>query len=144
MEKEFVPYEQALALKELGFDEICFLEVLCTGHLYFCNGDYAMYETKKGKYKNIKYKYDTPKEHVRIKVPTFSQAFRWFREKYGYFTSPTESDDDISKKYDWLISKNLGESKMFIQFIGYRDSYEEAELECLKKLIEIVKEKQNG
>ena len=30
---------------------------------------------------------------------------------------------------------------MFIQFIGYRDSYEEAELECLKKLIEMVKEK---
>ncbi len=24
MEKEFVPYEQALALKELGFDEPCF------------------------------------------------------------------------------------------------------------------------
>jgi hypothetical protein len=24
MEKEFIPYEQALALKELGFDEKCF------------------------------------------------------------------------------------------------------------------------
>jgi hypothetical protein len=24
MEKEFIPYEQALALKELGFDEPCF------------------------------------------------------------------------------------------------------------------------
>ena len=24
MEKEFIPYEQALALKELGFDEHCF------------------------------------------------------------------------------------------------------------------------
>ena len=24
MDKEFIPYEQALALKELGFDEPCF------------------------------------------------------------------------------------------------------------------------
>ena len=66
-------------------------------------------------------------------------VLRWFREKYGYFTSPTESDDDTFKKYDWLITKNLGEGKMFIKFIGYKDTYEEAELECLKKLIEICK-----
>ena len=123
MEKEFVPYEQALALRKLGLK------------VDFAFGHYN-YSTRK--------MLDYINERVTksfFPAPTYSQAFRWFREKYGYFTSPTESDDDISKKYDWLISKNLGESKMFIQFIGYRDSYEEAELECLKKLIEIVKEK---
>jgi len=129
MDKEFIPQEQALALKELGFNEPCF---------GFYIGDIirlTLY-TDCG-WKNSTIPYDTQEE--LLTAPLYQQVFRWFREKYGYFTSPTESDDDISKKYDWLISKNLGESKMFIQFIGYRDSYEEAELECLKKLIEIVK-----
>jgi hypothetical protein len=32
MEKDFIPYEESLALKELGFDEPCFgWEVLCQG-----------------------------------------------------------------------------------------------------------------
>ncbi len=125
MEKEFIPYEQALALKELGFDEPCFAFTIPNNENFIISQCQEYLGT----------------EELMTQIPIYQQAFRWFREKYGYFTSPTESDDDISKKYDWLISKNLGESKMFIQFIGYRDSYEEAELECLKKLIEIVKEK---
>ena len=125
MDKEFIPYEQALALKELGFDEPCIAQY---SDKSLCQHGYG--KVKQG---NL-FSYNCI-------TPLYQQAFRWFREKYGYFTSPTESDDDISKKYDWLISKNLGEGKMFIQFIGYRDSYEEAELACLKKLIEIVKER---
>jgi hypothetical protein len=131
MEKEFVPYEQALALKELGFDEPCFwwydfekelrkdrIGVNSINSKYFLNGN-------------------------SCSAPLYQQCFRWFRENYGYFTSPTESDDGTSKKYDWLITKNLGDGKMFIKLIGYKNSYEEAELECLKKLIEIVKQNNN-
>jgi hypothetical protein len=131
MEKEFIPYEQALALKELGFDEPCFwwydfekelrkdrIGVNSINSKYFLNGN-------------------------SCSAPLYQQCFRWFREKYGYFTSPTEYDDDTSKKYDWLITKNLGDEKMFIKLIGYKNSYEEAELECLKKLIEIVKQNNN-
>ena len=135
MEKEFIPYEQALALKELGFDEPCVAFSYKKSEFGFVADKVYLVDSLEDltwNFDNLGYYYSRP---------TFSQAFRWFREKYGYFTSPNESDDDISKKYDWLISKNLGESKIFIQFIGYRDSYEEAELECLKKLIEIVKNK---
>ena len=53
MEKEFVTYEQALALKELGFDE----ERLCRW-------------------------YEVDNLTVRITAPFKSQVFRWFREKY--------------------------------------------------------------
>jgi hypothetical protein len=123
MEKEFIPYEQALALKELGFDEPCF------GYFY-----------TEDKFFETKIKNSELEEDCSISAPLYQQAFSWFRQKYGYFTSPTESDDDTFKKYDWLITKNLGEGKMFIKFIGYKDTYEEAELACLIKLIEIVKE----
>jgi hypothetical protein len=127
MEKEFIPYEQALALKELGFDETC---------LMYWN-DFGKTSINRFQLLN---KIDEWCQDY-IEVPLYQQAFRWFREKYGYFTSPTESDDDTTKKYDWVITKNLGGGKKFIGFVGYKNTYEEAELECLKKLIEIVKEK---
>jgi len=130
MNKEFIPYEQALALKELGFDDET-LKSYDTS-VVVLDGKYLLDDW-----------YDVNRVNT-VKAPLYQQAFRWFREKYGYFTSPTESDDDTSKKYDWLITKNLGDGKMFIKLIGYKNSYEEAELECLKKLIEIAKENNNG
>jgi len=134
MEKEFIPYEQALALKELGFDEPCFARYYKAEphNIQFVLPNYSKDFNEKQFLHN--------KEVVLYySAPLYQQAFRWFREKYGYFTSPTESDDDTSKKYDWLITKNLGDGKMFIKLIGYKNSYEEAELECLIKLIEICK-----
>ena len=69
LEKDFVPYEQALALKELGFDEHCF----------------AFYD---GKFiRSTEFDFDSYNSidvgHHPL-APTFSQAFKWFREKYGY------------------------------------------------------------
>lgn len=57
MEKEFVPYELAVKLKELGFDEFCLKTML----------DF-----------DITYESD-------VKMPLFQQAFRWFREKYEIY-----------------------------------------------------------
>lgn len=57
MEKEFVPYEQALAFKELGFDEPYF-------------GFYLEDEPKK----IYKFWYD---DNWDIKAPTFSQAINF-------------------------------------------------------------------
>jgi hypothetical protein len=137
MEKEFIPYNLALALKELGFDEDC---VACYGSYTHKTSELFLNINNPVNIETLLREptaFNQPSFYV--KSPTFSQAFRWFREKYGYFTSPTESDDDTSKKYDWLITKNLGDGKMFIKLIGYKNSYEEAELECLIKLIEICK-----
>ena len=118
MEKEFIPYEQALALKELGFDEFC---------LGFYNKESKLIITGISK---LRY---APK----LWTPTFSQAFRWFREKYELMSEiiwmsalPTHNTFsariESSEKTENMLECN---------------TYEEAELECLKKLIEIVKEK---
>lgn len=74
MEKEFIPYEQALALKELGFDEPCFgtwdrPDKLWIGHVLGI--DYTPDDT--------------------ILAPTFSQVFRFFREKYLLFGYPFQT-----------------------------------------------------
>lgn len=117
MEKEFVPYQLSLDLKELGFDEPCLAFYWITGNFYIT----AEYHNYVGFHKQNQlgdYNYDS------ISAPTFSQAFRWFREKY-------KSKFILSEDYYWIIG--IGQTKAH--------SYEEAELECLKKLIEIVKEK---
>jgi hypothetical protein len=123
MEKEFVPYEQALALKELGFDEPCFGWYNWTGKdLSLTNNSYVDINP-------------TP-------APTFSQAFRWFREKYGLFVSPNVISYEDGP-YLWFFEIN-STVLPFGTDLGETDdykTYEEAELECLKKLIEIVKEK---
>jgi hypothetical protein len=133
-ETELVPYEQSLALKELGFDKLCFTYFLNSFlQPAFTARDYSYFNEMSEINPNmLNYEY--------VLAPTFSQAFKFFREKYGFFCSPTESDDNITKKYDWHITKNLGDGKIYIHFIGYKDTYEEAELACLNKLIEIVKD----
>jgi hypothetical protein len=134
MEKEFIPYEQALALKELGFDEPC-----CARYYYEVKDNKLMFfqpnYAKDFNFTTINLtgqkNNDKP---LFVSVPTFSQAFRWFREKYKIFP------------YTYTGNGNLFHYCMFIKD---RDnqyhsnqlylSNEEAELECLKKLIEIVK-----
>ncbi len=79
------------------------------------------------------------KDSFTVDAPTFSQAFRWFREKYKihsvinltiigtwYFELY-----DLNDKRNAEIKTNQNEFK----------TPEEAELACLLKLIEIVKNK---
>ena len=124
MNKEFVKYEQALALKELGFDEPCFGYYDEGGNLYI--------------------------EILEIlKAPLYQQAFRWFREKYGWQHSIDATSDQHSFELGynyWIWNYKTGEE--YHTMPKNRPSgdweyktYEEAELECLIKLIEIVKTK---
>ena len=122
MEKEFIPYEQALALKELGFDEECF-------SFYNTNEMLILSEFLwKNSYSN----------GADIVAPTFAQAFRCFREKYGLYHAiglDNSLENDINCDYQIINhSQSISESETDFK------TYEEAELECLKKLIEIVKE----
>ena len=113
MNKEFITYNQALALKELGFDEPCFA--------YRDGGDYLMIK-------------QTP--HCVISAPTYSQAFRFFREKYN-ITQTIAIDGSLAKEGHWAYTI-VYDGILFND--GYL-TYEEADLDCLKKLIEIVKNK---
>jgi hypothetical protein len=71
-----------------------------------------------------------------IYAPTFSQAFRWFREKYNIkgHIEAVEYLDGTPDTYHWSIFNKCNS--------GYDQlTYEEAELECLRKLIEVTKTK---
>jgi hypothetical protein len=144
MESLFIPYEIALDLKELGFDEPCF-------------GYYKHEELLiEGKYKNSDHGFS-------ISAPTFSQAFRFFREKYSLvheiswskykgglnfdydvFSLVLPTDDELGDEDDIASDKSMETYDSLVDK-GFRhhesNTYEEAELACLIKLIEIVKKK---
>ena len=135
MEKEFTPYEQALALKELGFDEPCL------GKFYYTQLEIG------GNWSNSDFKEDPD---VFISAPLYQQAFRWFREKYELSCIIELTDNSRHYYYDFTISdsknRDYNDEDCFdsckrIYDDGKFGKYEEAELECLKKLIEIVKKK---
>ena len=130
MENEFVPYQQALALKELGFDEECI----------------GYYENNKNKIifyggtrTNTNFSRVFNSTHFRLVTPLYQQVFRWFREKHNLHTiiNITISDKWYFEIYN-LSDKRNCEIKIEEIFLL---TYEEAELECLKRLIEIVKTK---
>ena len=132
MNKEFVNYNQALKLKELGFDEPCFgFYQLEYGEIRPImvddNEQYRLtgYRTCKNS--------EIPKHYTS--APTFSQAFRWFREKYGMIFTLI-----ASTYYYPSVSFINTDGNSEIE-LGEFETYEEAELACLDKLIEIVESK---
>ena len=127
MDKEFIPYEQALELKELGFDEECLGYYHTT--LSSSDVDLVIVKTPNRFYYLIKIP-----EYFDTLAPLYQQAFRWFREN-GIDYSIVPMRIGGWKEYQYVIF-TLDE----IVETGF-DTYEEAELACLKKLIEIVKNK---
>jgi hypothetical protein len=136
-EKEFVTYELALRMKQIGFDEPCF------GHYQQEWHDDGMTELEPSLQMIIS------KQHQHAyqiyTAPTFSQAFRWFREKYGICTNirrgsatmheHMQKHGILVKDYEWSLNTIDGN---YLTSMGVEDTWEEAELVCLTKLIELV------
>jgi hypothetical protein len=112
MTKEFVPYELALKLKQLGFDEPCLKSYGDDGLLN--QNDYSLY----------------------LSAPLFQQAFRWFREKYDLEAIPQRAEERMWYKF-WIY-KLYEDCKIMISSKILFNTYKEAELACLDKLIELV------
>jgi hypothetical protein len=129
MENEFVIYDTALALKELGFDEPCLG--------YSKDKEFKMWSAYDC-YKNSEMK------PWFVTHPFYQQAFRWFREKHG--KTAILFSDGFKWTFDlrWVDIDDIS-NYPFVQFPIKEvrremfDTFEEAELASLNKLIEIVK-----
>ena len=136
--KDFVPYEQSLELKELGFDEPCFANytVIPEDKIdWFTIPEQGITDkTSFGSSKN--YNSKSFEEEGTISAPTYSQAFKWFREKHKIHSFIDCKWKNIGWEYE-LVDLNKMEKISCIGNYGYKTP-EEAELECLKKLIEIA------
>ncbi len=125
MEKEFVSYENALVLKELGFNEPC-LAVYNDPDFKWVRHLNGWEDSELDNVTNTKFG-----SGGFVTAPLYQQAFRWFREKYGYLPNIYNFDGNfkatLSGNCNWLGS--------------WTRTYEEAELSCLKELIEIARKR---
>lgn len=118
MEKEFVSFDQAVALKELGFDEDCVayfeeLNIICytqVNQSNLING--------------------------AVVAPLKQQIFRWFREKYNLIALIEGGYDSYKNVYSYVIWKGSDDDWLYY----YWETYEEAENACIDKLIELAKQ----
>jgi hypothetical protein len=115
MEEQFLNYQQALALKELGYDEETF----------------GFYE--KGKFVFFYDTYDNYELLLNCYAPLKQQAFRWFRKNYGLNVIIDQTQADYRSAIQQRpIVHYYHIDKCF-------ETYEEAEDACINKLIEIAK-----
>ena len=133
MKKEFVPYEQALELKQLGFDGKCFAAYESNGILVRSTSDYW-------NNRSLFMINESTTSDLEVLTPLYQQVFKWFREKYNLIS-------DIQYYGNWNFEIfRIGElaepmDDVNVDYTFKGGTYEESELECLKKLIEIVKSK---
>lgn len=114
--KDFVPHKESLQLAELGFDELVFAKYQKMSE----GAKYQLQLLAKERNCNI---LDTA-----ISAPTFSQAFRFFREKYP------DLGFGVGKIYNHKYHYHIN-----LEWRFYQGTYEEAELELLKELIKYAK-----
>jgi hypothetical protein len=126
MEKEFVSYEIALKLKELGFDEPCFT------YYHNINGNIrtgiviSIYNA---------WTYAGTKKLETTLAPTLSQAFRFFREEYRL-------EGAIYRlNFKWASQVFNIETSTYCFKHELFEKYEEAEIHSLQKMIEIIENK---
>ncbi len=132
MEKEFIPYEEALALKALDFDEPC--------NAYYWRKELTNPLSKSSNnFKTITHK---DIHEIHCLAPLYQQAFRWFREKHNLDSSYGTTNDYNPNVHGYVVSKfDKDNRRVYLDKNWEVGSYEEAELACLQKLIEIVKSK---
>ena len=133
MEKEFVPYKLALELKELGFDMKCF------GRYFFRADIHKVGEEELELCGQGVSKFELP-EHT-ILAPLYQQVFDWFRRVYDYEYRIVKAGETYFYEIDNTkpFFERLEGELLDMQSGWIYKTYEEARLECLKKLIEIVK-----
>lgn len=135
MKDQFVPYELAVKLKELGFDEECF------GCSYRDTPDQKsslnIYFAKQP------INNSSLKEDKGIALPLWQQAFDWFREKHNldsYVRKITYREWKLEINYI-LQNDSKEEWEKYKKFQDYKEAYEEARKACLEELIKILEER---
>lgn len=121
MEKEFATYEQASALRDLGFNETCLGCYIYEVETLAWKLNYAMYDN------DIRWV---------IAAPLKSQIFKWFRNKYDVDFYITRSLPNVISKDIYHIVLN----DIWVPNDSHRN-YEDAENRLIDNLIELAKQK---
>jgi len=114
-QKEFLPYQESLDLKELGFKEKCAAHYLDEDDL----------ELKWKIYRNLSINMT-----YLVQAPLYQQAFRFFRDKFNFRYSIGNTNVSVV---------HYGTT----QLLQNNATYEDAELATIRFFIEKAKQKNN-
>jgi hypothetical protein len=133
IQDKFIPYNLALELKHLGFDEPCFATYFTVGawQIDCTEGALNLKRNEAGEY--------------TILAPLWQDALDWFREQHNL---EYQIQRIVNGNYHALIHKNTDEyldlvrelKNVCIDEVVDVYEYEEARLETLEKLIQYVKQ----
>ena len=136
MEEQFVIYEIALAMKELGFDEPCFG--------YFNSDEELIYGID---IKMIKYAHKYHREDDSVLSPLWQQAIDWFRNEHDIVIEIVRQKyfDTYANSYAYEVVCKVYKNKELEGSVVIRDnknnhifySYEEAREQAILKTIEL-------
>ena len=133
MKNEFIPFQQALELKELGFDEECLFA-------YYGKSDLSNF--KESDYELCGDRHNSSfKEDGRVSAPLYQQVFRWFREKHNLYAVIIPTITMYWTFKTMTVVEGIFEVPPYNHVDGNDyPTYEEAEVESVKELIKIVKQ----
>ena len=157
--KNFIPYDLALKLKELGFDEPCFgyytpmKEWMMKGtrlnpkrHFHGCNwanSDNSMYFMYKqnsfGDRDSVVKNSEFTKAIHNVAAPLWQQVIDWFRIKYNWLIVV-----DVANSNEYYAAiREYDKIGAIISKIPYKiySIYEEAREQAILKAIELIKNK---
>ncbi len=124
MDKDFIPYEESLVLKNLGFDESCLS--------YYSESFHGGFQ-----HKILKVYSQTEYAGQLCSVPLYQQAFRWFMDVHGLYVEPFVDDD---KTFGFLVSYFLPDGRADMPIKRQFKTAIERDLACIQFLINTVKE----
>lgn len=129
--EEFVPYDQSLQLREIGFDYPCLM-------VYANNNQQLL---------SCVYSFMTPSiqqvsnqdRESNIKAPLWQQAFNWFREQHNL--EPDVYWNSSGYYVLFCYDKSTLQSAVSHVSLARNVNYYNAQLDLLNRLIEIVNNK---
>jgi hypothetical protein len=138
MKDLLVPAKQAVQLKELGFDEPCFGRYIYDGR----GKEWFLVQTQQTKSASVIFEGARSVDGISVAAPLYQQVFKWFRDNHNLFGC---IDLQCSNPAYWYIRVDDIIENDFVYhsedyYIKYK-TYEEAEFDCINKLIELVKNK---
>lgn len=142
IKKQFVTYEIALAMKELGFNKLCFG--------YYNPDEELIYGID---LKTMRYAHKYHNEGESVLAPLWQQCMDWLKEKHGIFVfiDMRKYYDSYEGAYPFQAWCKIYKNKELINSITVRNkldnenfifySYEEAREQAILKCIELCKNK---